>query len=153
MQSAKDISKICKNYIKVPSATNLNFELLDFLCLKYSGDIHISTGMTTANEIDEISELEETLKWGEPSYLAKKGSTLRIDWKPKAPNQYAIFFSCSTTLVKTFKQVYGNQFDYEGKRAIGFQMDEDIPEKELKSCIRAALTYHRVKNLDKLGLS
>jgi len=107
----------------------------------------------TANEIDEISELEETLKWGEPSYLAKKGSTVRIDWKPKAPNQYAIYFSCSTTLVKTFKQVYGNQFDYEGKRAIVFQMYEDIPEKELKSCIRAALTYHRVKNLDKLGLS
>lgn len=106
----------------------------------------------TANEIDEISELEETLKWGEPSYLAKKGSTLRIDWKPKAPNQYAIFFSCSTTLVQTFKQVYGNLFDYEGKRAIVFQMDDNIPEKELKSCIRAALTYHRVKNLDKLGL-
>lgn len=107
----------------------------------------------TANEIDEISELEETLKWGEPSYLAKKGSTIRIDWKPKAPNQYAIYFSCSTTLVKTFKQVYDNQFDYEGKRAIVFQMDDNIPEKELKSCIRAALTYHRVKKLDKLGLS
>ena len=54
VQSAKDISKICKDYIKVPSATNLNFELLDFLCLKYSGDIHISTGMTSEKEIDEI---------------------------------------------------------------------------------------------------
>ena len=54
VKSAKDLSKICKQYIKVPSATNLNFEVLDFLCLKYSGDIHISTGMTTANEIDEI---------------------------------------------------------------------------------------------------
>ena len=54
VQSAKDISKICKDYIKVPSATNLNFELLDFLCLKYSGDIHISTGMTSEKEIDAI---------------------------------------------------------------------------------------------------
>jgi hypothetical protein len=106
----------------------------------------------TANEIEELTELEETLKWGEPSYLAKKGSTVRIDWKPKAPNQYAIYFSCSTTLIETFKQVYGNLFDYEGKRAIVFQMDDNIPEKELKSCIRAALTYHRVKKLDKLGL-
>ena len=106
----------------------------------------------TANEIEQLTELEETLKWGEPSYLAKKGSTVRIDWKPKAPNQYAMYFSCSTTLVKTFKQVYGNLFDYEGKRAIVFQMDDNIPEKELKSCIRAALTYHSVKNLDKLGL-
>jgi len=54
VQSAKDISQICKDYIKVPSATNLNFELLDFLCLKYSGDIHISTGMTSEKEIDAI---------------------------------------------------------------------------------------------------
>ena len=56
VKSAKDISKICKQYIKVPSATNLNFEVLDFLCLKYSGDIHISTGMTAANEVDAIFE-------------------------------------------------------------------------------------------------
>ena len=54
VNSAKIISKISKKYIKVPSATNLNFEVLDFLCRKYKGDIHISTGMTTAKEIDEI---------------------------------------------------------------------------------------------------
>lgn len=106
----------------------------------------------TANEIEEITQLEETLKWGEPSYIAKKGSTIRIDWKPKAPEQYAMYFSCSTTLVETFKQVYGDIFVFEGKRAIVFQLDEDIPEKEFKNCIRAALTYHRVKNIDKLGM-
>lgn len=106
----------------------------------------------TANEIEEINQLEETLKWGEPSYLAKKGSTIRIDWKPKTPEQYAMYFSCSTTLVETFKQVYSNLFEYEGKRAIVFQLDDEIPEKEFKSCIRAALTYHRVKNLNKLGM-
>lgn len=106
----------------------------------------------TANQIEEITDLEETLKWGEPSYLTKKGSTLRIDWKPKAQEQYAMYFSCSTTLVETFKQVYGDLFEYEGKRAIVFQLEDEIPEQELKSCIRAALTYHRVKNLDKLGM-
>ncbi len=106
----------------------------------------------TANEIEEITILEETLKWGEPSYLAKKGSTVRIDWKPKAQEQYAMYFSCSTSLVETFKQVYGNLFEYEGKRAIVFQMDDEIPEKEFKNCIRAALNYHRIKNLDRLGL-
>jgi hypothetical protein len=106
----------------------------------------------TANEIEEITQLEETLKWGEPSYLAKKGSTIRIDWKPKTPEQYAMYFSCSTTLVETFKKVYENTFEFEGKRAIVFQLDEEIPEKEFKNCIRAALTYHRIKNIDKLGL-
>jgi N-acetylneuraminate synthase len=54
VKSAMEISKICKEYIKVPSATNMNFEVLDFLCLKYFGDIHISTGMTSENEIETI---------------------------------------------------------------------------------------------------
>jgi len=40
----------------------------------------------TATEIETIEEIEETLKWGEPSYLVKKGSTIRIDWKAKTPN-------------------------------------------------------------------
>ena len=56
IKSAEQISKICEQYIKVPSATNLNFQVLDFLCLKYFGDIHISTGMTSEDEIDTIFE-------------------------------------------------------------------------------------------------
>ncbi|PCI64288.1 MAG: hypothetical protein COB38_12790 [Gammaproteobacteria bacterium] len=30
--------------------------------------------------------IEECLKWGEPSYLFKLGSTIRIDWKRKNPD-------------------------------------------------------------------
>ena len=56
IKSAQEISKICKEYIKIPSATNLNFEVLDFLCSKYFGDIHISTGMTSEDEVDTIFE-------------------------------------------------------------------------------------------------
>jgi hypothetical protein len=33
----------------------------------------------TGAKTEGVGELEETLKWGEPSYLAKKGSTIRID--------------------------------------------------------------------------
>ena len=109
--------------------------------------------LETAAEIEELKKLEETLKWGEPSYLTRHGSTIRMDWKEKLPNQYAMYFSCSSSLVETFKQVYGNLFEYEGKRAIIFQLGDVIPEKEFKSCIRVALIYHRVKNIDKLGLS
>jgi hypothetical protein len=42
-----------------------------------------------AAEIDGLQKLEETLKWGEPSYLTKYSSTVRMDWKAKSPNQYA----------------------------------------------------------------
>ena len=106
----------------------------------------------TANEIDEITSLEETLKWGEPSYLVKNGSTIRIDWKQKSPDQYSMFFKCTSKLAPTFKSVYGNVFKYEGNRAIIFQIDEKLPETELKKCIRAGLTYHKVKHLPLLGM-
>jgi hypothetical protein len=41
--------------------------------------------LETATELEEIESLEETLKWGEPSYISKTGSTIRIDWKEKKP--------------------------------------------------------------------
>ena len=106
----------------------------------------------TARETEHITQLEETLKWGEPSYLTKNGSTVRIDWKSKNPNQYAIYFKCTSALISTFKMVYKEIFTFEGNRAIIFQMGDKIPEKELKNCIRAALRYHKVKQLPTLGI-
>jgi len=108
--------------------------------------------LETAREIEGVSNLDETLKWGEPSYLVKKGSTIRIDWKEKKPGQYAIYFKCTSRLVPTFKMVYGNIFRFEGDRAIIFNMEDNIPTSELKKCISAALLYHRVKHLPTLGI-
>lgn len=105
----------------------------------------------TATEIEAIQEIEETLKWGEPSYLAKKGSTIRIDWKSKAPNQYAMYFKCTSKLVPTFKAVFGDLFKYEKNRAIIFQLNDEIPRVELKKCIEMALQYHILKNEPLLG--
>lgn len=108
--------------------------------------------LETAREIDEITNIEETLKWGEPSYLTKNGSTIRIDWKSKTPNQYAMYFKCTSRLVETFKQLFINLFVFEGNRAIVFQLKGEIPREELKYCIKAALTYHKVKHLTTLGI-
>ncbi|MCI5083551.1 MAG: DUF1801 domain-containing protein [Saprospiraceae bacterium] len=108
--------------------------------------------LATAEKIDDVNALEETLKWGEPSYLAKKGSTIRIDWKDKSPDQYAMYFKCTSKLVETFQQAFPGTFRYEKTRAILFGMEEVIPEKELCQCIELALTYHRIKHLPMLGL-
>ena len=108
--------------------------------------------LETARELDGVTALEETLKWGEPSYITKHGSTLRMDWKEKMPDQYAIYFKCTSRLVETFRTVFKNCFDFEGNRAIVFQMEDTIPKKELKECIRATLTYHKVKHLPTLGI-
>ncbi len=107
----------------------------------------------TARETSGIDVLEETLKWGEPSFVTRKGSTLRMDWKEKFPDQYAMYFQCTSRLVDTFRMVFGNRFRYEGNRAVVFRLNEKLPITELKECIRAALTYHDVKHLKTLGIS
>ena len=106
----------------------------------------------TAEETAGISDLQETLKWGEPSFVTKNGSTLRMDWKEKTPDQYAMYFQCTSRLVDTFKQVFDQKFQYEGKRAIVFQLNQKIPIEELKACIKASLIYHKVKHLETLGI-
>jgi hypothetical protein len=78
----------------------------------------------TASESDAIAALEETLKWGEPSFLVKKGSPIRMDWKPKTPNQYAMYFKCTSKLAPTFREVYGDTFNYENNRAILFDLQD-----------------------------
>ncbi len=108
--------------------------------------------IATAEETGGVDELEETLKWGEPSFVTKNGSTLRIDWKEKAPGQYAMYFQCTSRLVDTFRMVFEHKFQFEGSRAIVFQLNQKIPVLELKDCIRASLTYHKVKHLITLGI-
>ena len=71
----------------------------------------------TAEETEDVVVLEETLKWGEPSFVTKDGSTLRMDWKEKTPNQYAIYFQCTSRLVDTFRLVFDHKFQYEGKKS------------------------------------
>ena len=54
LTSAKEITSLNPDFIKIPSACNNNFEMLGWLCDYYKGEIHISTGMTTKSEIEEI---------------------------------------------------------------------------------------------------
>ena len=107
--------------------------------------------IATATETSEINTLEETLKWGEPSYLTPTGSTLRIGWKQSQPDHYALYCNCNTRLVDTFSVLYPNVFTFEKNRAIVFHVTDSVPVAELTHCIRLALTYHRIKHLPLLG--
>ncbi|WP_394747450.1 DUF1801 domain-containing protein [Spongiimicrobium salis] len=108
--------------------------------------------VNTAKEHQDIGQLEETLKWGEPSFLTKNGSTIRMDWKAKKPHQYALYFQCTSKLVPTFRMIYKDTLSFEGNRAITFQLSDTLPLTALKACLRAALTYHKVKHLPSLGI-
>ena len=108
--------------------------------------------LDTASETEGVSEVKETLKWGEPSYATKTGSTVRINQKKSAPHQYAMYFHCQTKLVDTFKELYRDTFTFEDNRAIVFNENDEIPINELKHCIELSLTYHKRKHLPMLGV-
>ena len=74
----------------------------------------------TAANTPGVGPLQETLKWGEPAYLTAltgAGSTVRMDWKPKAPAQCALVFD----------------------------LHSPLPLDALGFCIGAALTHHLPK--------
>ncbi|EHW0628594.1 DUF1801 domain-containing protein [Vibrio vulnificus] len=100
----------------------------------------------------ELGEVDETLKWGEPSYSVKTGSPLRMDWKLKSPNNYYLFFNCQTKLVDTFRELYGDELAFQVNRAIVLTLSKPLPETVIKSCLELALTYHQRKNLPLLGV-
>ena len=108
--------------------------------------------LETAEELENVGPITETLKWGEPAYITSQsgsGSTIRIDWKAKTPDQYAMYFNCKTTLVDTFRTAFPNDFRFEGNRALVFTISDSIPEDSIKHCIGAALVYHRNQHRSK----
>ncbi len=54
LTSAKEISSLKPELIKIPSACNLKFDMLDYLCNNYEGEIHLSFGMTSKEEEEKI---------------------------------------------------------------------------------------------------
>ena len=98
----------------------------------------------TAKTTKGVGALEETLKWGQPSYLTaetKSGSTIRIDRVKETAGQYAVYFHCQTNLVQTFRELYP-KLRYGGNRSILLSAGESLPEAELRHCVALALTYH-----------
>ncbi|MEO1715357.1 MAG: DUF1801 domain-containing protein, partial [Bacteroidota bacterium] len=63
--------------------------------------------LEAAEALPGVTAMTETLKWGEPSFLVKGGSTVRMDWKAKNPEFVALYFICTSGLVPVFKVLYG----------------------------------------------
>ena len=95
-----------------------------------------------------VGPVEETLKWGQPSYLttqSKSGSLIRIDQLRPPAQGYAMYFHCQTTLVDSFKEMFPSQFSFAGNRSLLFNTADKPPVNALRHCIAMALTYHLQK--------
>ncbi|MCK9522045.1 MAG: N-acetylneuraminate synthase family protein [Proteobacteria bacterium] len=54
LTAAQEIAEVNPPFIKIPSASNLDFEMLDWLCSHYKGEIQLSFGMTDRAEEEKI---------------------------------------------------------------------------------------------------
>lgn len=59
LTSAREIAALNPPLIKIPSATNQHYDLQGYLCENYGGEIHVSTGMSTGDEIRRLVEFYE----------------------------------------------------------------------------------------------
>ena len=62
LTSAKEITTLQPKLIKIPSAINLNKPVLEYLCNNFGGEIHLSFGMTTKDEEEQIVQFFEDKK-------------------------------------------------------------------------------------------
>jgi len=84
LTSAREIAELNPDYIKIPSAMNLCFEIYDCLFENYRGDIHVSLGMTTEEERNRIYQ-----------YFSEKG---RID--------NLVFYHCCSAYPAKFEHLH-----------------------------------------------
>lgn len=98
----------------------------------------------TAADLTIVGELEESLKWNQPSYAtksSKSGSPIRID--RFGDEKIALFFQCQTTLVEECRALFHDVFEFSKNQAIVLDPEKELPTNELVFCIEQALTYHK----------
>lgn len=101
--------------------------------------------MDVAKATPGVGRLEETVRWGQPSFVTPEtgsGSTIRIDGFKNDPTKYAMYFICTSGLVRDFRELYRDEMKFIGDRSIEFKVEETPPEAALRHCISLALTYH-----------
>lgn len=59
MTSAQEMTALRPAFLKIPSASNLNFAMQRWLCRNHAGGLHVSTGMSTRDEVEEIVQFYE----------------------------------------------------------------------------------------------
>lgn len=99
-----------------------------------------------AQSNDQIGEIEECLKWGQPSFLTpktKSGSTIRIGKVNDL--EYALYFNCKTTIAQEIAIEFP-ELKCDGKRALYFAIDQNLSKTKVIVCLKKALLYHKRKS-------
>lgn len=97
-----------------------------------------------ADKNKKIGPIEESLKWGQPSYvpISKCGSPIRLGIEKNTSDKIGLYVHCGTNLIETFKHIYPDEFNYRGNRGVLFDHSDGLPLEPLRHIISIALTYH-----------
>lgn len=99
--------------------------------------------LQTASRLDGVGEIEECLRWGQPSYLtsaSRSGSMVRLHWSESLGQKVGLYVHCQTRLISEYRARYP-EFEYEGKRGLLIPVAGRLPRVELADCMSLALTY------------
>lgn len=96
--------------------------------------------LETAGSLPKAQPLQETLRWGQPAYLAPKGSTIRLGGHKAA--SFALFVHCQSRLMGDFTSTFPGEDRIDGNRAILFDDPGQIDNTRHGWLIARALTYH-----------
>lgn len=101
LTSAKELVSINPKMIKIPSACNLNFVMMNYLCDNYGGFIHLSLGMTSKAEEEKIVNF----------------------YQRKKRNKDLILYSCTSGYPVPFDEISLLEIDRLRKRYSGVVKD------------------------------
>jgi hypothetical protein len=90
-----------------------------------------------------VSRVEETTKWGQPSYATpdtKSATPIRL--RLSKAGDPAIFTHCQSTVMRDFRHLASPYLKFDGNRAVYLPIDHPPKLVEFAPLIRAALTYH-----------
>lgn len=133
LTSAKQITALRPHFIKIPSACNLNFPMLQYIAENFVGEIHISFGMTTHAEEKKIVDF----------------------FTEKKRNQHLVIYACTSGYpvppedvclleIKRLKETYGDKV-----KAIGFSGHHNGIAIDIAALVLGATYYERHFTLDR----
>ncbi len=95
--------------------------------------------LETAKDLPGAQPLQEALRWGQPAYLAPKGSTIRLGGHKSAC--FALFVHCQSRLMGDFTSAFPGEDRIDGNRAVLFDDMGQIDPTRHGWLIARALTY------------
>lgn len=98
--------------------------------------------LSTAGDLDAVSSIEESLKWGQPSYASvpKTGTPIRLGVSKSGAA--TMFVHCQTTLVSDLEADNAHGLKTIDNRAVVLPSGDFADHPGVLSFVRSALTYH-----------